>query len=298
MKYSDLIFDYITKSRSESSKDLGFNINNDDGFAIDSYEIVTDEESKMYGKPKGKYSLLSTPNVLDLSEFQINKCMDKLKIILKDMIGDIDSDDRILVVGLGNRHISSDSLGAKVAGNINITIENKQLPKVMAIAPSVMGLTGIETQEIIAGVVEKVKPSHIILIDSLCASSVDRLGRSIQVTNTGLCPGGGIGNKRKCIDNKLVKNIYSIGVPLLIFSSTFIGSSFEKYNLGYENILSIMQSIQKSSNDGQLLNILKTIKKVMEDDEYDMIVSIKDIEECVGILSQIIADSINCVLGV
>lgn len=294
MKYSDLLFDYLN---FEASEDLGKD-NNSQRFKKDFYEIKTDEESKIYNKPKGKYMLLSTPNILDLDKSEIDKCIDYFVEMLKSMLGDIKSEDKVLVVGLGNRHISSDSLGAKVVGKINITLNNKHLPKVMAIAPSVMGLTGIETFDIVEGVVGKVRPTHLILIDSLCASAVERLGRSIQVTNTGICPGGGIGNKRKCIDSKLVKNIYSIGVPLLIFSSTFIGSAFDKFGIGYDEILGIMQSSRKSPEQSDLFKLSKTLKQILEDDVNEMIVSIKDIEECVGILSDIIAVSINKVLGV
>ena len=299
MKYSDLVFDYLYSKNIEGAKD-----NNNDSdvglkpFKTDYYEIVTDEESKMFGKPKGKYSLLSAPNIIEMDSEQIDKCINIFQKTLKEFIGDITNTDRILVVGLGNRHISSDSLGAKVVGKINITLENKSLPKVMAIAPSVMGLTGIETSDIIGGVVGKVKPTHLILIESLCASSSERLGRSIQVTNTGLCPGGGIGNNRKCIDNKLVKNIYSVGVPLMIYSSTFISSSLEKFGLSYDNILSIMQNAKKSPNNREVFNISQTLKKVVEDDSDEMIVSIKDIEETVEILSSIIAKSINSSLGI
>ena len=299
MKYSDLIFDYLINTNTEVGKECGGNnsaVGND--FKKDYYEIVTDEESKMFGKPKGKYCLLSTPVVIDMFQSKIDECVDLFQEILKEIIGEISNSDRVLVVGLGNRHISPDSLGAKVVGKINITIDNKSLPKVMAIAPSVMGLTGIETREIIAGVVDKVKPTHLILIDSLCASSVGRLGRSIQVTNTGLCPGGGIGNNRQCIDNKIVRNIYSIGVPLMIFSSTFISSSFEKFGLDYNEILSVMQISKKTANSPKFLELCKTIKKIVEDDIDDMIVSIKDIEDTVEILANIISRSINIALGV
>ena len=299
MKYSDLIFDYINEHNVEVAKDVScIGLNDDTTFKKDYYEIVTDEESKMFGKPKGKYCLISSPIITEMMQDKIDKCIDIFQSVLKEFLVEIKSDDRVLIVGLGNRHISSDSLGAKVVGKINITIENKLLPKVMAIAPSVMGLTGIETREIIAGVVDRVKPTHLILIDSLCASSVDRLGRSIQLTNTGLCPGGGIGNNRQCIDNKLVKNIYSIGVPLMIFSSTFISGSFEKFGLDYDKILSVMQIAKKSGGNRDFLNICKTLKKIVEDDLDDMIVSIKDIEDTVEILSTIIAKSLNIALGV
>ncbi len=298
MKYSDLLFDYLNSISSESGSDFVEKDAKDKVFKKDFYEIKTDEESKIYNKPKGKYMLLTTPDMLMISKQDIDRCIHIFVSMLEDMLGVIESDARVLVVGLGNRHISSDSLGAKVVGKINITISNKYLPKVMAIAPSVMGLTGIETFDIVEGVVSRVKPTHLILIDSLCASAVERLGRSIQLTNTGICPGGGVGNKRKCIDSKMVDNIYSIGVPLLIFSSTFIGSAFDKFGIAYDKILSIMQSSKKIPEQSQLLELSKTLKKILEDDENEMIVSIKDIEECVDVLSDIIAGAINIALGV
>ncbi len=298
MKYSDLIFDYLNYPLTEAGEELTCEDKDSNGFKKDYYEIKTEEESKIYNKPKGKYMLLSTPNMLEVDKSDIDRCVNVFSDMLKGMFGEIKNEDRVLVVGLGNRHISSDSLGAKVIGKINITINNKHLPKVMAIAPSVMGLTGIETFDIVEGVISRVKPNRLILIDSLCASAVERLGRSIQVTNTGICPGGGVGNNRKCIDSKQVENINSIGVPLLIFSSTFVGSAFDKFGIGYDKILSIMQSTRKSSESSDYFQFLKTIKKVLEDDDNEMIVSIKDIEECVDILSDIIAKSINIALGV
>ncbi len=299
MKYSDLLFDYLNVSTTESSSDFE-NITTDcnERFKLDFYEIVTDEESKIYNKPKGKYNLLSTPNILEVSNDEKVRCIQILSDMLKVMVGEIKSTDKVLIVGLGNRHISSDSLGAKVVGKVAITIENKLLPKVMAIAPSVMGLTGIETFDIIEGVVLKVQPTHLILIDSLCASSVSRLGRSIQVTNTGLCPGSGIGNRRKCIDNSLAKNVVSIGIPLLIFSSTFVSYAFEKYDLSYDKVLSIMQTHRKNAECRDIIKLCTALKKTLEDDQENMIVSIKDIEETVEILSDIVAAAINNVLGV
>ena len=298
MKYSDLIFDYLNYPLTEAGEELACEDKDSNGFKKDYYEIKTEEESKIYNKPKGKYMLLSTPNMLEVDKSDIDRCVNVFSDMLKGMFGEIKNEDRVLVVGLGNRHISSDSLGAKVIGKINITINNKHLPKVMAIAPSVMGLTGIETFDIVEGVISRVKPNRLILIDSLCASAVERLGRSIQVTNTGICPGGGVGNNRKCIDSKQVENINSIGVPLLIFSSTFVGSAFDKFGIGYDKILSIMQSTRKSSECSDYFQFLKTIKKVLEDDDNEMIVSIKDIEECVDILSDRIAKTINIALGV
>lgn len=292
--FSDLLFDYL---RIEASEDFASDYI-DEGIIRDSYEISTDVESKKYNKPIGKYELLSIPEVISLSKNEIERCTEFLVLILKDLIGKVTNKDKILVVGLGNRHISSDSLGAKVVGKINITFETKNFPKVMAIAPSVMGLTGIETLDIVEGVVENTHPSHIIIIDSLCASGVERLARSIQVTNTGICPGGGIGNKRKCLDTKLAPNVYSIGVPLLIFASTFIEDAFAMEGIDFEKISGIMHNLKNYENKQQIEDLCGSLKRVLNNSMEGLIVSIKDIEESVEILSSIISDAINITLGV
>jgi spore protease len=168
----------------------------------------------------------------------------------------------------------------------------------MAFCPSVMGLTGIETVDIVEGVIYKVKPTHVIIIDSLCASAVERLGKSLQVTNTGICPGRGIGNDRKCIGKSIAQNVYSIGVPLLIYSSTFISEMLTKHSIDIDLINSVMQKYNKSSENKVFFDILNSIKSVINDNSNDLILCIKDIEECVEILSDIIAKSINIILGV
>lgn len=294
-RISDVIFDYLDEINIESSQDFG-ELNK--GFRVDSYSIESVEDSKQYNKPIGDYKLLSVEDVLMMNREDIEYTIDIVYKILRQLIGKVTSNDRFLIVGLGNRHISSDSLGAKVVGGINISIEDNRLPKVMAIAPSVLGLTGIESYDIISGVVNKIKPTHIILIDSLCASSVDRLGKSIQMTNTGLCPGSGIGNRRKCIDSSIGCKVYSIGIPLLIYASTFVYSAFERFDLDNESISSVMQVAEKSCNNSKICDFIKSIDKVLNTEFDNCIVSIKDIEECVKILSQIVSNAINRVLRV
>ena len=296
--FSDLIFDYLV-FKNEAGKDLFENIKvKDYSITKEKYEIKTEEESKLYNKPKGLYELIAIPDVLFMEKDVLDDVVDVLSDSFKAMFGKITNKDRVLVVGLGNRHISSDSLGAKVVGGINVTFESGYFPKIMAIAPSVMGLTGIETVDIIEGIANKVKPSHLIIIDSLCASGVERLGKSIQITNNGICPGAGIGNNRKCIDNKLAPNVYSIGVPLLIYASTFVESVFDKYQITEEKISSVMQDIKKLDNLGEVMELLKSINKIKSDPIDDMVVSIKDIEECVSILSGLISKALNIALGV
>ena len=262
------------------------------------YDIVNKRQVKYYGKPLGRYELISIPDPLLLIEEDLNLIRLELVKIVKSMLGRISSKNKILVVGLGNRHISADSLGTAICKNVNINMENSSFPHVMSICPSVMGLTGIETYEIVRGVISRVKPTHLILIDSLCAGDESRLCRSIQLTNTGICPGSGIGNKRKCIDRSLAPNVISIGVPLLIYSDTFINSKFDRFNINISKINGIMRNLKKLSNMGEIQDLFNNLLELMQSKQTNTIVTIKDIEECVEILSKIIADSINIALNV
>jgi len=213
--------------------------------------------------------------------------------MFRSVFGSFKKDDKILIVGLGNRHISSDSLGSKVVANIDINITNKNKPKVMVFCPSVLGLTGIETFDTIKGVVEKTHPTHLILIDSLCASSVERLGKSIQISNTGICPGSGIGNNQKCIDKSFAKNVYSIGIPMLIYASTFITTAMDIEGITLSTINNTMRKLKKHEDVEEILNLIRGIKRVYLNNLDDVIVSIKDIEECTKKLSYIVGTAIN-----
>lgn len=262
------------------------------------YEILSDEEAEKYGKPKGIYDIFGIPNALTLTKKQKINIMSEITKSLKGLCATIDNKSKILVVGLGNRHISSDSLGTLVCRKICITLGLKHYPKVMAICPSVLGLTGIETYDTIRGIVDRVKPTQVIFIDSLCASDVSRLGTSIQLSNTGICPGSGVKNERKCLDKSICKNVVSIGVPLLIYASTFLENSFEKNGIDLLRLNGIMQSAKKYRNKDEIIELIKDIKKVYNDDVLNIIVSHKDIKEMVEILSDIIAGAINKSLGV
>ena len=168
---SELINEIISKISIETGDEIPFeNSEYDFGITGEKYQIKNDIESVRYGREVGTYEILSLPDVIVLSTKQINYISDTVADIISSFLGKLTKSSRVLVVGLGNRHISSDSLGSKVCHDINITFGLRGYPKVMAVCPSVLGLTGIESFEIINGVVERVKPTHIILVDSLCAT--------------------------------------------------------------------------------------------------------------------------------
>lgn len=300
MSFKSELLDEIIKAVSLESGDMfssGNNLTNGEVSRY-RYEIVSDEEEVKYAKPKGVYDIFSIPNVLLLSQKQKLNIVSSIQKSLSDLCATINSKSKILVVGLGNRHISSDSLGTLVCKKICVTLGLKNYPKVMAICPSVLGLTGIETYEIVRGVVDRVKPTQVIFIDSLCASDVSRLGTSVQLSNTGICPGSGVNNKRKCLDKSICKNVVSIGVPLLIYASTFLENSFDKNGIDLDRINSIMQSLEKKHDKAGIIKFFKDLKQVYNDDVMNMVVSHKDIKDMVEILSDIISDAINKSLGV
>lgn len=295
----ELLSDIIGRVNIEMGVDLPFETKkHTEDISSEIYKITTEEMSQRYSREKGEYEIYSIPTPMELGKSTRKKIIGYLSNSVSRLLGKVNSKSRVLIVGLGNRYISSDSLGARVCNKIGITIDAKFLPTVMAICPSVLGLTGIETYDIISGVIEKVKPTHLVLIDSLCASSVERLARSIQLSSTGLCPGSGIGNNRRCIDNSLCDKVVSIGVPLLIFASTFIKETFNKNSIDISAITDIMQNTENMSNNESFLDFIDAIKKVYNDDVDDIVVSHKDIDAMVEIMSEMIAMAINKSLGV
>jgi spore protease len=117
------------------------------------------------------------------------------------------------------------------------------------------------------------------------------------VTNTGVCPGGGVGNNRKCIDNSVAPNVFSIGVPLLIYASTFVEDTLNKHGVSFESLQGVMQKCKNNYKDSEIINICKALKNVQKDNIDDMIVAFKDIDEYVEIVSDIISFAINKLMG-
>lgn len=194
----------------------------------------------------GSYSIFNFPYVYDSKQNQIlliEKLSEEIKQFVKGK-----NIENVLVVGLGNRHINADSLGAKVVKNIIVTrhIDKlTKLKKVSAIAPSVLGLTGIESFDIVSSIVMSIKPDLVIAIDSLCATSFTRLGCSFQINDAILIPGGGVKNKRKQFDKSTLNcNFLSIGVPLVIYANTFLSSPKKSLN----NLVVTIKDIEYVSN--------------------------------------------------
>ena len=190
-------------------------------------KILNEEGEKAIGKPIGTYVTVDVKNLRLAGEDEIEKVSSLISEELKAIINEkISNQDEILVVGLGNQFVTPDSLGPKVVSEVEITRHLlKYAPEcvvpgsrsVSAVAPGVLGTTGIETLEIIKGIVDNVKPKLLIVIDSLASKSIERISSTIQISDTGIVPGAGVGNTRKELSkNTLGIPVVAIGVPMVV----------------------------------------------------------------------------------
>ena len=196
----------------------------DPNLKVTKVDITNQNGEQAIGKPIGTYITIDIQKLRLAEEAEIQKSAEILSEELKEIINKhIESKDDILVVGLGNIYVTPDSLGPKVINDIDVTRHIiKYLPQyidensrpVSAISPGVLGTTGIETLEILEGVVKEIKPKLLIVIDALASRSIERISSTIQLSDTGIVPGAGVGNTRKEISK------YSLGIPVIAIRNT------------------------------------------------------------------------------
>lgn len=196
--------------------------------------ILDDEGSFKIGKPIGNYY---TINIGEKSSTNITFCVTN---ILKELLG---NQKKVLIAGIGNKNITSDSLGPVVCDNVVVTrhlLDNQyfsHLNETSAISTNVLAKTGVETGSIIKSLCDKVKPNHIIAIDALASRKTSRLGTVIQISNTGLTPGSGVSNDRQAINyENLGIKVIAIGVPTVITGETLAHEMGSNINL-YKNLV-------------------------------------------------------------
>lgn len=202
--------------------------------------IETKNGAKAMGKPIGTYITLEAPAMVIPDEDYHQEISDELAEQLQTIIPGVEQELSVLVVGLGNRDVTADALGPNVVDNLTITrhmvkeygkaaFNRKKIHMVSGLVPGVMARTGMESQEIIKGVVERTKPDVVIVVDALAARSTKRLNRTIQITNTGIHPGSGVGNHRNAIaEENLGVPVIAIGVPTVVDAATIVGDALEK----------------------------------------------------------------------
>lgn len=227
------------------------------------------------GKPKGSYITIEAKD-LSANDGSFHKEMSEaLFLNLKEMLCE---KKKILVAGLGNANVTADSLGPKVVNNLCITrhLRRKGIGKycfeLSAISPGVMAQTGIETSEILEALVAKIKPDALIAIDALAARSSSRLNKTIQISDTGIAPGSGVGNHR----NEITE--HTIGVPV--------------FAIGVPTVISVPAILHDFVGDGFDQNEYET----MDQEFFSMHVTPKNIDESMKRISYTISEGINHLL--
>ncbi|MCI8852821.1 MAG: GPR endopeptidase [Lachnospiraceae bacterium] len=194
--------------------------------------IETENGARAMGKPVGDYLTLEAPGLSEEDEDYHREVSEVLARYIRELVGE--KEQSILVVGLGNRDVTPDALGPWVVNNLMITrhiireygvraFGKEQMHQVSAIVPGVMAQTGMETFEIVKGIVEETHPDWVIAIDALAARSSKRLNRTIQLCDAGINPGSGVGNHRNGLTrDNLGVPILAIGVPTVVDAATII----------------------------------------------------------------------------
>lgn len=268
--------------------------------------IETENGAKTMGKPVGTYITMEAPHMSVPDEAYHREISRELARHLRTLIGE--KEQSVLVVGLGNRDVTPDALGPRVVSNIHITrhmlkeygrvsMEGKHCCEVSSLSPGVMAQTGMETLEIIQGVVKEAKPEIILVIDALAARSTKRLNRTIQITDTGINPGSGVGNHRNGINRKsLGVPVIAIGVPTVVDAATIVNDTME-------NLVETMDASERMRHLGGTLGTLNKMEKhqmirdLISPHLNTMFVTPKDIDETVKRISFTISEGINLALS-
>lgn len=254
----------------------------DEDISIIDIEITDEAGEQAFGKPRGRYATLEVQGVID----QRDGIKERAAAALSDVLESFVKHDyylRALVIGIGNEKVTPDSLGPHTVDKVKITSHLFKIfecdgdwdySNVCGFNPSVTGVTGLETADLIQRVVSMARPDVVLAIDALAAKDIKRLSTTIQICDTGIMPGAGMGNHRKEISQKTVGcPVISIGVPTVIDSRTLIleaAENIEGWNGGVEQYL--------------------------ESRDFDMIVTSTDIDEIIKDFSDIIANAINITL--
>ena len=271
--------------------------------------IVEEQGAKAIGKPIGTYVTIDIKNLKIASDEEIARASDIITTELKQLLDKhIKPNDCILVVGLGNVYVTPDSLGPKVVSEIDITRHllhyvphalSKDTRPVSAIAPGVLGTTGIETLEIVKGVVENVKPKAIIVIDSLASKSIGRISSTVQIADTGIVPGAGVGNKRSELSmDTLGIPVIAIGVPMVVEAATIISDGLDIF------ATKIKDGLERDTSSGlyELVEKLKgedkyeMIRDVLVPENYNLIVTPKEVDDLIENMKDVVARGINYAL--
>lgn len=270
--------------------------------------ILNEQGAKAMGKPMGTYLTLDVPDMADKDESYHEEVADELAkqltMLIEKMCPEKKEKASVLVVGLGNMQVTPDSLGPRVVDNLQMTrhllaeygeafCEKNGLPVLSGIVPGVMAQTGMETAEIVRGVVAQTKPDMVLAIDALAARNVRRLASTIQLTDTGIHPGSGVGNHRHSMTKEsLGVPVAALGIPTVVGAAAIVHGTVEaliralSLNSGTEGYGKYMEELDPEEQ-------YELIRELMEPEFGPMYVTPQDIDERVKQLSFTVSEGIH-----
>ncbi|MCG7407886.1 GPR endopeptidase [Paenibacillus sp. ACRRX] len=278
------------------------------GIKVTSIHVQNEEGSRAIGRVPGRYVTMEVPGLRrkdsDLQDRVATKFAQLFAGFLKD-IG-IKPTDKALIVGLGNWNVTPDALGPMVVENVLVTRHFFELMpeqvspgyrEVSAIAPGVLGITGIESSEIVQSIVDKTKPDLIIAIDALASKALERVNTTIQVADIGIHPGSGIGNKRKGLTKEILGvPCIAIGVPTVCYASTIVNNAIEMMKEHFKGQTAQTRDILGMLDEIGEQDRLSLVKEVLEPLGHDLIVTPKEVDEFMEDMANIIASGLNAAL--
>lgn len=287
----------LSKKVSEDIPGVLVETSEDQDMIITRVNITTSDAERMMGKMRGKYITIEAPGLRYKNTPLQQKIMNALANELAEMIN-LPRNATVLIVGLGNWNVTPDALGPRAAHKIVVTRHLQEMlspelkdgvRSVCAISPGVLGITGMETGEIIQGIVNKIKPSLVIAIDALAAASSQRVITTVQLANTGINPGSGVGNKRFGLtEATLGVPVVAIGVPTVVHASTIAmdtintlqeHASFARYFKSMANL---------SDQDRHTI-----VRQVLPETLGDLMVTPKEVDRLIEDIAAVVAGGIN-----
>lgn len=254
--------------------------------------ISSKNGARAMNKPMGNYITLEAPAMQEADDDYHREISEELAEQIRSILPGEGEEQSILVVGLGNRDVTADALGPGVVDNLFITrhivreygkaaYNKEKMNMVSGIVPGVMAATGMEAAEVVRGVVEQTQPDLVIVVDALAARSTKRLNRTIQVTDTGIQPGSGVGNHRNALTmESLGVPVIAIGVPTVVDAATIVSDAVEK--------------MEKEAGSGDRVLCTDRIRTMPE--LNNMYVTGKNIDEIIKRLSYTISEALNIAL--
>lgn len=262
-------------------------------------EVFSPEGEKVIGKPVGNYITIDAPGLRRRNR-ALQESVGEILVEELAKLLHLTEQQSALVVGLGNWNATPDALGPRVTAKLLVTRHLRDfvpadvaggLRAVAAISPGVLGITGIETAEVIGGIVESIQPSVVICVDSLAARSVERIGTTIQIADTGINPGSGVGNQRRGLNREsLGVPVIAVGVPTVVHAANIVHDAFEAMANRYAGSKPFFQLFSSQEERRQMVG------EVLSPTVGELVVTPKEIDDLVEDMAKVIAGSLNAVL--